>query len=378
MTKDASLRFQDTLTFIRNSAELTNLVRQEICVSIMSEFPRLPEQDNAKYNTLSEGMSISGNLGRGVKSGNANERELRRAIFLLWSAMGSARQMPLCAPYKTNADAAMTLAPPMLAAAYREAMRVAGLTLSHSGLERFLIALRDDTVNVLKTYKLLVGGNKGGAKFSNPINAPPPPPPPPNAPPPDWTNEAEYFIHYDPGLDRVKIDISNHDYRFASLRITACSVPAIYWQTVPQAGAHPCDFSHLLGTELRGHDWMFQTQFTGCSFVWTMVNGVYRVMHVSPAGPTVPAYTGGGKALATRLKTQGRMENAGNAVLNVFGNGDGNATFNQPFQYYELPINRGAGDYVTIFGVRHQDDWQFYFQTILGANIARDRTGRFA
>lgn len=88
MTKDASLRFQDTLTFIRNSAELTNLVRQEICVSIMSEFPRLPEQDNAKYNTLSEGMSISGNLGRGVKSGNANEREFPCHFVTLWASRG--------------------------------------------------------------------------------------------------------------------------------------------------------------------------------------------------------------------------------------------------------------------------------------------------
>jgi hypothetical protein len=396
MGKTVDQRVNDTLTIIDNYAPAwDDAARQQITTWIANLFPRLNPQDLQQYKTLSKSMSVSSNMGifaSKTVTGDDAARAKRRAIFLLWTAVGKSTQTNLLTGPKANA--AMTMPTGQVNAAMDEAMRVAGLVGSQRAIQAKFNELKAQPATFLKNNPLSIGGSTAGAdKFAAPGAGP-------------YTNVVRFYFLYDVDSGRFKF-AQMPKTGTVSINPEVVSVPAIHWAKIPGAIANvanapnTANFAGIRGCELTGADFMLTTQFTGCSWVWTNVGGTIRAAHITPsvkdsvrqaqfppyADPTLPGQNQG-QQMARRIMANGQMHNAANAALNVFGAGAGNINVllgNNAFpnQFY-IPQGVQIGNTgrtcaaMYIIGVdKPGSGWRFYTQLLDSTwKVVIPQTGR--
>ena len=351
--KSTQKRINETLTMIQNAPDLTGPVRVQVATFVGTMFPRLTAADLQDYDALSGEMSVKAHIAPNVAKGSEAERETRRAIFLLWKAVGKAQAADV---YTTpRAAKAMTMQPMQLPAAFSEVMLRAGVTASIAGGQYAVQQMMDHPARFLRDNRLLIAGSNVGADRLS------------TAPDGNYQNVLNFHFQYDAGGDKFLIAVNKDPMLGESYVIAPVSVAAIHWSQVPHVGAVvPYGFTDVRGCELTGSTLMVTTQFTGCAFSWTNQGGVVRASHISPSGGGIGTYPGGGTALAQAL-THGTMSNAGNLALNVFGAGAGNAPpHNGGASFYPDPVNNVIR-WVTIIGVdKGGTGWRLYAQVATG------------
>ncbi len=374
--KSDNTRIDDTTTFIANAAVLTPPLRNDIVNMVTTRFPRVHPNDRQAFHQLSSGMSVKSSIAVKADRGNSNERETRRAIFLLWKVIGKTLNNPMSVDGRANA--AMTMLTGQLPAAFADVMFKAACVSSGAGAQHVFNELCTHPAAFLRSYRIMVFGSTAGRdKFT--------------AAGGNYQNFFDFEFSYHAEHDRFEFNHFLPPGLGASHPVSAVSVPAVHWSDVPGVGPAPGNFSGVLGCEVTGRPIMLTTQFTGCSFCLTLHNGMYRAAHLSPAGdPNKVDYSpgvhaSGGLALATKLISPlapaAAMANAPGAAFHVFGNGAGNMPVpgGPPLFYPPKVQNATAGQmkYVTILGLdKGGNGWRFYTQAIDGANAIMPNEAR--
>ncbi len=349
--KSDTTRINDTLTMIGQAAILTPQIRTAIVNLVNAQFPRLTPADLTAYAQLSADMSVKNQITAGVAKGSAAEREMRRAIVLLWAAMAKAQVQPTPT---AKTQPAMSIGAGVLPAIFSEAMLKAAVIASPQGAQHMFNELSVHPVRFLTTNRIIIyGSSVGDDRFSS-------------APTGNYQNVQQFHFQYDVVQDRFMLRAAAEVQLGASHPFTTVSVPAVHWSAVPGVGAAPYNFTGVLGCELTGASFMVTTQFTGCTFNWTNHGGTVRASHISPSGGGPGTYPGGGNALAQRVMANGSMANAGGAAVTAFGPGAGNAPVAGGNPFYPDPVVNVLR-WVSIFGVVKGGAWRLYSQTIGGA-----------
>ncbi len=361
--KSDQARVTETLAVIQTAPvapidaalDVSSVGRGLVCSWLANLYPRLLPSDQQAFHELSQSLSVKANIARNVAKGDERQRAKRRAIFLLWKAIGKAQNAD---DYTSpRAAEAMTLPPASLDAAFGEVMLKAATVATPAGAREVMQKLETHPVPFLSRHSLqIVGSLQGHDRFSS-------------APDNTYRNVVRYHLQYQPGVPDQFVMSETIDARNgAAHAFDAVCVPALHWTEVPNVGrGPPYNFTGILGCEVAGADFMLTTTFTGCAFSWTDHQGVLRASHISPAGGGTGTYPGGGKALAQELMARGAMANAPGQRLTVLGAGAGNAPVATGNPYYPDPRNFR---WVAIIGVRQGGGaWEFY------AHVAADFAG---
>jgi len=350
-------RVNETLQMIQNAPDLTPVIRQQIVTLVNNRFPRLTQQNRQTYHQLSSELSVKDNIAPGVPRGSEAQREMRRAICLLWMTIGHEQGINLMAAIRQRAQQGMTLQPNALGAAFSDVMLKAGVVAANVGGQYVFQELETHPARFLNQYRIIVLGlTTGGDRLSTAPNG-------------NYQNVLNFHFQYDGADDRFALagTANGTQHYGADYAFPTASIPAVHWSNVPGVGAAPGNFNGVLGCELTGATFALTTQFTGCAFSWTDHGGTIRASHISPAGGGPTSYPGGGNALARRLMlpAHGKMANAGNTALTVFGAGAGNAPAvrgGNPF-YPDRLVN--SFKWASIVGMdKGGNGWRFYLQVI--------------
>jgi hypothetical protein len=348
MPKSDTKRVNETLDMIQGAhGFLSPAIRASICELVGQQFPRLTQNDRDAYSQLSSDMSVKMKIPVREQRGDAHAREL------LWKTIGKAQEMALEQSVIARAQRAMTMDVARLQEAFSDVMLKAAVVASPLGAQFvFDNRLLEDPLYFIKYHRIDIFGSAAGSeRFSDGNNGN------------NFQNTLDFYFHYDSANDKFVFAEFPMQQLHASHDFKTVSVPAVHWKQVPNVGDGPdYNFGEVLGCELAGADFMLTTQLTGCAFSWTNHGGLLRASHLSPKGGGDEDYPGLGLALATKLKSSGRMANAGNTPLVVFGMGDGNAPVPTGNQFYP---NIKRVSRVSVFGVRQQGGgWRFYTQAI--------------
>jgi hypothetical protein len=349
--KTEASRITETLTMIQGAPDLTGAIRTAIVAWVNAQYNRLTAANKLAFSQLSSDMSVKRNIAPGTQKGSEPEREKRRAVFLLWMAIGKAQNIDLFV--KPRADLAMSMPTAALNDAFSDVMLKAAVVASVAGGQFAYNDLSTNPRRFIARHRIMIPGSAtGGNRFSTAPNG-------------NYQNVLPFFFQYNAGEDRFELGAVLNVQLGASYGFQTVSVPAVHWTQVPGAGAAPCNFAGILGCELTGANMMVTTQFTGCAFNWTLHLGVLRASHVSPSGGGPGTYPGGGLALAQQVTLNGAMANAGNTPVTVFGGGAGNAPVAGGNQFYPNTVQHQIR-WVSIFGVVKGGGWRFYTQVIDG------------
>ena len=353
--KNVTTRINDTLGFIQNAAVGTAAERLRTFTLANNYIQNHYPPGNAHqpgYVTFSNGMSMR-NL---ANAGNQAQREMRRAIYLLWHAIGN----------PGLANRSRTLGPAALNAEYRRLLQKARIVDDanngrDAGSRNLLTTVIPATpLQFLTENKITIHGSA--------VNAP------------DLLdrNLINFYFTYNVGTDRYLLSLTGGAPSPAgSFTFQAVSVPAVHWTAVPGRGTvvnpgppPPArSFAAIAGTRLDGANVMVTTQFTGCSFCMKDAGGLIYAAHITPSVPGHP-HPHVGTQLAQQLcgthpnVGAGDFANhAGVAPIMVYGSGHGNiAGFPNG---YPVP---GAGgnplQYMCMMGVRVGGQWQIYSQHV--------------
>ena len=377
MPHSRNSRFNETVTYIRGygACGLPAGILTDIATYVAAQFPRLTPANIAAFNALTDEMSVKGRIAAGVAKGTEEQRQQRRALVLLWRAMGVT--LPVPTDVGPKVQLAMNLAPAALAAELNETMVKAAVVASAAGAAHvFNMEFSANPLGFITTRRIFIyGSTQGVEKVTNPAAA-------------SFENILPFHFQYQANFDRFCFQ-RLHDVQYGACHIiNSVSVVAVHWSDVPGRGlvpmpsaAAPSSFAGLLGIRFTGGpSWMFTTQFTGCAFCYRLVGGTLYAAHVSPAGDvTKPVMTG--QVLANQIL--GNVANVGAGVfanipaaagaggpLNVFGNGVGNVVPHGGGNGFYPPKtpNAVAGQmkWMSIFG-RLNGGWEFYTQSIDGA-----------
>ena len=361
MSKKAATRITETLTMIDQAPDLTAPLRAQIVALVNTNFPRLTAAEQLAYSQLSSEMSVKTQIAAGVQKGKSPAREKRRAVYLLWLAIGKAQNNDLA--IKPRAKLAMSMPTTALDAAFSEVMLKAAVVASAAGAQHVFQELSAHPVRFITQHRIMVLGlPAGGDRFSTAPNG-------------NYQNVLTFHFQYDVVNDRFELRGGLSPVLGASHAFTTVSVPAVHWTQVPGAGPAPCNFAGVLGCELAGANFMVTTQFTGCAFSWTNHGGLLRASHVSPSGGGPGTYPGGGLALAQRMVATGAMTNANNMASTVFGGGAGNAPVPGGGNSFYPNTVVNMTRWITIFGlIKGGGGWRFYMQVVDGnLNIREPR-----
>jgi hypothetical protein len=368
MPKFAKTRISDTLNFIDGYAAsgLDATCRSHICNLINARFPRATKAQKTAYDNLSASMSVKGAIAVKANRGDESEREMRRAIVLIWSALAASQNEPDRVTPRISAG--MTLPTGHLPAALTEAMRKASVVAHTYGAADFFNNVFAVGIgNFIATNRIFVhGSTQGSNKYKAGYVG-------------SYQNLAMFNFYYCAQFDRFEFAFSVAPMHGASHSLQVCSVPALHWSDVPLRGAEPVPlaagptFAGIMGTELNGSDWMVTTQFTGCSFCYKVAGGVSYAAHISPAGIAGKPIMSGND-LADQLMGNvgnvgaGAFGNAGGAgQFHIFGNGNGNAGVLAGQAFYPPKNVAGPGGtmkYMTIVGHRSGGSWELYTQSM--------------
>jgi hypothetical protein len=296
------------------------------------------------YKRFSEEMTMTD-----VHSaGNKEQRAMRRAIFLLYSAMGD----PI----------ASAKAKSMLVGRVQSEFVVAmwkALCFSDErnglarGPEELYRKLRHDPLGTLREFKVHVNGSTKVDALND-------------------TNRFDVVFHYDHTTDRfVFEDAANFNDGVGMFVVPgATSIPAIPWGQVPGRGTNGTagSFATIRGTHFAGK-LMITTQLTGCTVCVQDVGGTLCGAHIKPGGAV------DGTALAQQL-AGGRPPVAGGDWSNppvgaagpfrVYGRGYGTLP---GFATGYDPRLIDAHNYATVIGLQRKGTWHLYCQEVLNEQV---------
>lgn len=284
--------------------------------------------------------------------GNEPERAMRRAIFLLYSAIGHPHAAAEAKSMLVGRVQAEFVA--VMWKAVCHANEQAG---SSRGPEALYKRLRHEPLRVLRELKLQVNGTTKTDAVND-------------------TNLIDFVFRYDFATDRfVFDDAAIHNGGVGMCLIAgATSVPAIPWGQVPGRGlvGDAGSFATMRGTHFAGK-LMVTTQLTGCCVCVQDVGGTLCGAHIKPGGAV------DGTALARQL--DGAVPNVaggdwsnppvgGAGPFRVFGRG-----------YASLPGGAGgydarlvgAGNYATVIGINRHATWHLYCQEFHNGAIINAR-----
>jgi hypothetical protein len=353
--KNVTVRINDTLAFIQNAGIGT--FAENTCAYtlahayIQSHYP--PAQAHlAGYVNFSNAMSMQ-NV---HNAGNAAQRDMRRAIYLLWHAIGN----------NGLANRATTLGPGLLNNEYRRLLQKARIVedanhaRDHGSRNLLTTVIPAAPLQFLTDNKIMIYGSTT------------------NAPDAQDRNIVNFYFTYNPASDRYEFwPTGGHAVPAGAYGFAAASVPAIHWTAVPgrgnvaTPGAPPpaVSFAAIAGTRLDGSAVMVTTQFTGCSLCLKDVGGIIYAAHISPSIPGHP-HPHVGTTLAQQLcgadphVGAGDFANhAGVAPFRVFGAGHSNII--GLVNGYPVPGHGGNPlQYMCVLGVQVGGGWQLYSQNV--------------
>jgi hypothetical protein len=369
MPKNKITRVNDTIAYIQNTpgAGLPQNIRNDIATMVTHATPRNTHQERQTFKQVSRSMSVKHQLEDGVVRGSDPQREARRAIVLLWTAIGG--QNP-CQGIVTRRDAAMRLPPNQLAAAFDEAMITAAVFASDLGAAWvFNNELSLNPLQFIQRFRLFINGSTAGkATFMNPLAG-------------AWRNVMNFWFCYDHTDDIFYLEAQGRPNSHKH-QMSVVNVPALHWTEVNGRGnviaptaLNPASFSQMLGTELAGATFMVTTQLTGCVFSY-MGNGAnVWASHTMPGGAVnaMPAATLANQIMGNVLHvTAGDFANypglGANPPLRVFGMTAGNAPVvggGNPFYPQRTPFaSVGTARFITILGRLFGGSWEIYCQAV--------------
>ncbi|MEX3638267.1 hypothetical protein [Paraburkholderia sp. BR14320] len=353
--KDVTVRINDTLGFIQTSAIGTfaeNACAHALATSYIQNHYPPANAHQPGYVNFSNGMSMK-NV---HNAGNETQREMRRAIYLLWHAIGN----------NALANRATTLGAGLLAAEYRRLLQKARIVedahhaRDHGSRNLLTTVIPAAPLQFLTDNKIMVRGSTAYA--------------------PDALdrNLVNFYFTYDAAQDRYMfVPVAGFPVPAGAYGFSAASVRAVHWTAVPGRGivVNPgpppgaASFGAIDGTRLDGSDVMVTTQFTGCSFCMKDVGGVIYGAHISPSipghpnphvGPTMAQQLCGMNA---NVGAGDFANHAGAAPFMVYGAGHSNI----PGFPNGYPVP-GAGanplQYMCMIGVRVGGIWQIFSQQV--------------
>jgi hypothetical protein len=368
-----SARYNETVAVIQNHGggiALPLAIRNDIVTMIDAQFPRLTGAQQTAFNQMVDSISVKSHIGVGVARGTAAEREQRRAIALLWAAIGSRGAAGLL-PQQT---AAMNMPVGNLPAALDDAMFFAAAVASQAGITHvFNNHFAPNPLAFIQLHRILIQGTTHGDNLLT-------------GPAAGYQNVVNFRFYYVPASQRFQISVAA-PVGIPGHQFPAVSVPALHWGRVPGRGAeaNPApplpfpapSFAAMQGIEFGGATWMMTTQLTGCAFCLAQNGGVTYASHITPA----PGLNG--QVLADQLMglvpsvgaaVMSNHPNAALAPVGVFGSGAGN-----------FPVAFGGNAFypatttyqsMSIFG-QDVGGWRIFAQVVLpGGAISAAETRR--
>jgi hypothetical protein len=357
ITKNPATRINDVLATIGGTPHFpaTERARVHAFASgyIGGTYPPA-NASTAGYKAFSDQMTMTDVR----QAGSSDERAMRRAIFLLWRAMGDAMEA---------AKAKMILSADVQAAfvaTMQKALCFSDTAAGNPAGTKYVFkdVFRANPLPFLQRNKIMVAGVSA-------FNAA------------TTQNILRFMMQFDAGRDRYYFsNVSGTVVAGGRYAFDTTSVPAVYWADVPgrTAVVGTGSFAAIRGTQFSGK-YMVTTQFTGCAFCLKDTGGGLFAAHVSPSykGATRTTPTPGidAKLLAEQLcgtsppVVGGNFSNApaGANPFRVFGKGHSNI----PGQAgYDGRCAAGGGaNWMTLFGFNNNGAWEIYAQEIINNAI---------
>ena len=359
MNKNPTTRLNDILTTINTTPHFPAPERGRVhafaSAFITTHYPPA-HAGTANYRAFSNLMTMT-DVGQ---PGNFDQRAMRRAIFLLWYAMGDQMEaakakMILTANVQTTFVTTMQKA---LCHADTAAGNAAGTKYV------FKDVFRANPIQFLQRNKVFIAG----VTLFNAATT---------------QNVLRFMMEFNAAFDRYDFNHVPADAVVAGrYAFDTTSVPAVYWADVPGRTTDPGtgSFATIRGTQMSGK-YMVTTQFTGCAFCLKNTGGGLFAAHVSPgykgAKRTTPTPGIDATLLAEQLcgtrppVAGGDFGNAAAAAnpFRVFGK----AHSNIPGQGgYDAQCTAGGGrNWMSLFGFHNNGAWEIYCQEIVNGDIHR-------
>jgi hypothetical protein len=354
-TKDEATRITETLTTISTNTLVPANERARVHTFAQSYMnTTYPNTNSGAYKSFSNGMTMTD-----VNApGNKPQRALRRAIFLLWSAMGE--------PMEAAQAKAILVANVQDAyiSTMQKALCFADTNNGNTAGTQYVLEtiFRGNPLVFLQKNKILILGSSAFNAAAD-------------------TNILRFSFHFEATRNRYefwRVDTTAAD-PVGRYCFNTTSVPAIYWGDVPGRTTNVANgsFAAIRGTRLSGTS-MLTTQFTGCAFC-LKDNGQLYAAHVSPG------YKGEARDVATPgIDATVMAQQLANQVATVAGGDFSNAAGAQPFRVfgksysnipghgagYDALCTTGGGVYwMSLFGFRNGGIWRIYGQEIVNREI---------
>lgn len=354
---DATDRINNTLAFLPKCGLLTKMERDDahqLAVDfINSQYP----PTNAKlraYEEFSNGMSLGSREGKDPDDNRNRKRAaylLDRALF--WASNGAALGR------LGNLSVGQIIDPQVTLENYlRKAANQRGnATGSPLAANEALTALYEKPLEFLRTNKLIVVGSPKWDLVNQ-----------------DYRNILPFYFGYVAKDDRFQFNWKLIDQGQGACVISVDSVPAQYWTSImntrdPVVG----HFAEIPAIQLASQ-FMVTTQFTGCAFCMKSHDQHTYCAHIVPQIDPSDQYSLThcqpltGNALARRIMTgpsgvHGDFANApGGSPLSVYGAGFSDHVRTGAGGYPDRLAGSGAGNYMTVIGVKRAPGYEIYSQ----------------
>jgi len=355
-TKAPTTRIDETLDYISGYTGLDASLVQDAAAFADGYIGRAQWTNNNVYFT----KDAQNNVGSGdyrhfsnhmtmtdaTTPGNKNQRAMRRAIFLLRSAMGDT-QAAAHAKAILITDVQQAFDDVMVQAACSQNQQVGKTDANEYVFKRLL---RDDPLGFLGRIRVIV---HGAVKVDSKNN----------------TNPVPFTFYYDGSKSRFVFHAVQGGFKHAgSFGLTVSSVPAFQWDTVPGRGTDPArgSFDTIRATELS-EKCMVTTQLIGCSFCLQDAGGSLFACHLKPSTSV------NGVQLAQQLTgsvpnvTRAKFSNAPPSTNPVYVFGRGHGSFPNGGGY-DVRLE-GGSRYATVLGLQRKGVWSLYAQEVYDDGI---------
>jgi hypothetical protein len=322
MPKDAELRLQETIRFIRDHP----------LPSLSGDFHLIIQALNTWHATASPGTRRTLSLLMSQEKApnrpnNETDRNYRRACILVQCALVEPETQWVATAALINAFKAD------FASSYKANVELSRDALySSPGLAREnLTLLKTHTRRFLNQYKLIVNGRPQAQRFPYGF----------------YMEQGSYRLNcLMPFMGRITED--------------AINVPATAYASVQNSLG---SIHATLSSVDSNCDLMLTTQFTGCCYCF-MVNGAnLAAAHIDPEGLKTGIT---GQHIAQQLRNSGGFSNGNGGTFKAYGRVDaGSALFGYP----------QAAQQMIIVAVKRSGAWRVYAQTDMGTHITVDRIG---
>ncbi len=357
--KDEEVRLEQTIKFIGKTTHFPSALRTDVKAFAESYAGRatwatgkyvLPiAKKSGDHRRFSAEMTMTD-----VHTpGNDDQRAMRRAIFLLRSAMTDSLAAAKAKSMLVSRVKSEFVATMWKALCYHDENN--GSDRGPRALYRELCERPVETLGWLRMQVL--GSTRQDANTD--------------------TNRFDVVFRYNVSVDKFVFDpASRHNGGVGMCLVPlGTSVPALRWDTVPGRGTDAANgsFATIRGTHLAG-TLMVTTQLTGCAVCIQDFGGTLCAAHIQPSD------TLDGTVLAQQLAGRNRNVAGGgwsNAPVGAAGRfevfGRGFSTLVGGAGGYDARLTDGRNRYCTVIGLARDGAWRLYAQEVLDEDIINAR-----